>query len=126
MKRYATTLILAGTLFIGELHTFWEKSPETKLNWIITRYEPMTMQWNVKMVCDELNVILYFIAMWFFAKYPNRLNKTVVSMFIGLAIMDMAIYFWNFKTVNYHYVYFGMALLLLFIFRKNIKQRLFG
>lgn len=126
MKKYATTLILASTLAIGEIHTFWEKAPERLENWIITRYEPMTIQWNVKMALDELNVILYFIAAWLFGKFPNNVNRVTIIIFIALAIVDAGLYFWNFKTINYHYVYFCMAAVWILMLRKTIKQRLFG
>lgn len=140
MKRYATTLILASTLLIGEIHTFWEKLPVRYENWIIQIYKPLTIQWNVKFVGDELNWILFTIAMWCFGKYPNRVNKITVGTFIALAIADMGLYFWNFKTVDFHYVYFCMAgIWALIYFRlaergisivwhwlKSIKQRLIG
>lgn len=105
MKRYSTTLILACTLVIGELHTFWEKASQEKVNWIIKRSEPMTMQWNIKMVGDEINIILYFVAMLLFGFYPNRTNTTSVISFIYLAVADLCLWFWNFKTYDYHILY---------------------
>lgn len=103
MKKYLTTLLLGITLIIGEIHTFWERGSQKKVNWIIKRYEPMTVQWNVKFVCDELNIVIYFVAMILFVR--NRINKTSVVSFIYLAVADMALYFWNFKTYDYHYLY---------------------
>lgn len=126
VKKYLTTLLLATTLFIGEIHTYWEKAPERYENWIIGRYEPMTIQWNVKFVCEEAIGIIYFIAMWFFAKYPNKVNRVTVILFICLAIVDAALYFWNFKTVNFHYVYFCMVAGWIVLLRKELKQRLIG
>lgn len=126
MKKYSPTIILAITLLIGEIHTFWEKGVQRYENWIIQKYEPMTVQWNVKMVGDEVSVILYFIAMWLCFKYPNHTNKVTVAIFIGLAVVDTGLYFLNFKTVNYHYVYFCMALVWILAHRKTIKRHLFG
>ena len=124
MLRYATTLILASTLIIGEVHTFWEKGSQDKVNWIINSYQPMTMQWNVKFLCDEINVILYFVAFYLYGKYPNRTNKATVLSFLFLAIVDMALYFWNFKTIDYHYVYFCLAVCGWMIYKFGIKPQL--
>ncbi len=138
MKPYLTTLILAATLLIGEIHTFWERGIQVKQNWIITRYEPMTIQWNVKFVGEELNWLLFTIAMLFYGRYPNRVNRITVGIFIATATLDIVLYFWNFKTVNYHYVYFGMAAAWAILYWwtdiaksstamvKSIKRRLFG
>lgn len=143
MIKYATTIILGITLFLGELHTFWEHPEEyrngvlyqkidgewqvaKKVNWIITKDEPMTMQWNVKMVCDEIIVVLYIIAAFFFGKYPNRFNKATIIIFIQVAAIDVGLYFWDFKTENYHLVYFCIAITYFITFRKDIKHRLIG
>lgn len=119
MKRYATSIILALTLFIGEIHTFWEKAPPRKENWILDSYQPMTIQWNVKMVAEEIIVVLYFIAMWLFWMYPNRVNKTSVKTFIVLALADLGLYFWNFKTINFHYVYFGLVAVWIILYKST-------
>lgn len=127
MKSYATSLILASTLLIGEIHTFWEKAPVRYENWIIHAYKPMTVQWNVKFVGEEVNWILFMVAMWYFGRYPNRVNKITVRVFIAVAIVDLGLYFWNFKTVDYHYVYFCMVIVWAVMYwGKSIKQRLFG
>lgn len=123
MRKYATTLILASTLLIGEVHTFWEKGSQRKENWIISRYEPMTVQWNIKFVGDQLNVVLYFVAFLMYAKNLNRVNKTTVIVFLATAIIDIGIYFWNFKTINYHYVYFFMIIVWGLIYFLNPLNR---
>ena len=126
MKKYLTTILMASTLLIGEVHTFWEKKPEVKENWIVNRYEPMSIQWNVKMAGEELILLMYFIAAWFLSLYPNHTNKTTVKVFIFAQLADIALYFWNFKTYNYHILYICMVLLWVWLLRKSIKQRLFG
>jgi hypothetical protein len=133
--KYITTYLLAATLLIGELHTFWGKGvisveqngkkvllrdglPVPKENWILFRSVPMTMQKNVKEAGSELIFILYFIAAWFFAKYPNRVNKTTVLTFICFMVMDAAMYFVNFKTWHYGYIYFVIALIWLYLYHR--------
>lgn len=139
MRKYLPSILLASTLLIGEIHTFWEKKPLRYENWIIDRYVPMTIQWNVKLALDELVIILYFISAWYFAKYPNRANKITISIFIFLAIADALMYFWNYKTYDYHIVYLCAAVVWAASFffgiriaawgkgiLKSIKRRLIG
>lgn len=117
MRKYLPTIILGTTLFIGEVHTFWEHGSEKKVNWVINKSEPMTVQWNVKFLCDEINGILYFIAFLLYGAYPNKTNRTTVISFLILAFADMGIYFWNFKTVNYYYVYLAFVFVWILIFK---------
>lgn len=90
------------TLPIGELHTYW--SSQRVENWIITEYRPMAESWNVYFVCQELIVIMYFVA-WYFWQ-SNKINFATVISFILLAIMDMAMYFYNYKLGGFGVVYF--------------------
>lgn len=134
---------MASTLLIGEVHTFWEKPEEyreingqkvlftyvdgrwvqaKKENWIVTKYEPMTVQWNIKMLGDEVIPVLYFIAAWFFWMYPNATNKTTVSIFIYAQFVDIYFYFWNFKTYDYHILYTFMIVGWYILYKKSIKK----
>lgn len=108
VKAYFPMLILSLTLFIGELHTFWETpNPEPpKQNWIWKKPTPMTLQWNIKQASSQLNYILYFIAFYLYGKTPKRkLNVTAVKAFIFFMIVDAIMYFWNYKTYYYGATY---------------------
>jgi hypothetical protein len=125
MKKYATTLILALTIFIGELHTFWERSSYEAVNWIWKRSTPMALQWNIKFVALQVNYVLWFIAAYYYGKYPNRGNKTTVITFIWLAVLDMGMYFYNYKTQYFGSVYLWLVVIwLLTYYWKNIWQYL--
>lgn len=142
--RYLTTWILIATWIIGELHTKWEYRSEWKdvngkwvymsyvddtwvvlptENWIINEYFPLIRQTNVKNALDQVNYILYFTAFLVFAvslKQRNRINYTTITVFLLFMIVDALMYFWNYKTWHYGFVYFGLILvwLLLFFFIK--------
>ena len=114
MRKYATSYILALTIMLGELHTFWEKGEQHVENWIVEEYRPMTVQWNVKYAIDELNPILYFVAMFLFV--PNRVNKTTVLSFILFASVDTLSYFYNYKTYGYGWMYFLLVICWLIVY----------
>lgn len=106
MRKVATTLILALTLTVGELHTYWQGGT-TKQNWIISEYRPMLIEWNVKFAAGQLQFIMYFLA-WVLYR-PNRLNKTTVWAFFWLAIFDTIMYFYNYKLHDFGKIYYWFA-----------------
>lgn len=144
MRNYLTSLLLAITLPLGELHTYFSKYEKTvyvdgqyltlkmedgkwveekKQNWILTEYRPFVFSWNVKYSVDELIVILYFLA-WIFYK-ENRWNRSVIISFLALSIMDGLLYFYNYKLYGFGSVYFWFIgfLLISFFFILKIKKK---
>jgi|GEM_PF-3033726 len=126
MRKYLTTILLASTFLIAEIHTFWERSSIAPVNWIYAREVPMSVQWNIKLAGLQLIYIIYGLALLCYV--PNRVNRTTAITFTIFCVVDTALYFYNYKTFNYGYVYFFVALfwLVLFywyritsIFRKN-------
>lgn len=127
---------------IGEIHTLWEKPTQYILidnkwvlsqyskgkweecpqeNWIIRRSVPMTIQDNVKKATDELNWMLYMAAFWFFGKFPNRINRVTTLTFLCFVIADAGLYFWNYKTYDYFYIYSLMPIVWIYLY-KRIKK----
>lgn len=106
MRPYATTLILALTIFIGELHKFWEYD-STVQNWIIAEYRPMLIKWNMKYLEVEVSVIAYFCAWLLYI--PNKVNRTTIWAMFWLAVMDVVLYFYNYKTHGFGAVYYWFA-----------------
>jgi len=123
MKRYATSLILASTLIIGEIHTFWERSSPVLHNWILARFVPMTIQWNTKLALEQLNFILYFVAFYLYGFTPNKINRTTVKAFIWFCVIDTAAYFYNWKTFSYYYVYLFLVIIWLTMYFWNTNKR---
>ena len=121
MKRYLTSILLWFSLLLSELHTFWENASKEKYNWIIDKFRPMTLQWNIKMVTDQLWIILIFVAMLFYDK--NRINRTTVLTFICFGIIDTAMYFINYKTYQYSIVYFILTILWVSFYAAQGKKK---
>ena len=116
MRRNATWIILALTLPLCELHTFWHGDGRTS-NWIIDRPTPMLIEWNVKYAVSQITVILYFLAWLLYV--PTRSNKVIVRAFFAVALLDTMLYFWNYKTDGYGYVYFAYFFFFLLFVRKK-------
>jgi len=121
MRKYLTSILLWFSLLLSELHTFWENASKEKVNWIIGKFRPMTIQWNIKMVTDQLWYILIFVAMLYYER--NRINKTTVLTFICFSVIDTAMYFINYKTYQYSIVYFILVILWILFYRAQGKKK---
>lgn len=121
MRKYATTWLLVISIFIAESHSYLGRYSEIRQNWIFTVDRTMEMQWNVKLLSDQINAIIYFFAMYFYI--PNRKNKATVISFIILCFVDLLMYFHNYKTLYYGSVYVWISLLWLGIYyRYTVKK----
>lgn len=117
VKAYKTTLLIWATLIVGEIHTLWENSTKTA-NWIISENVPMTMQWNFKMACDELNGVL--IALAFYCYERNRINLTSIKVFVLYYIADFLMYFYNYKQKPlYGWVYLMILISWILIYNNH-------
>lgn len=110
MRKYATTWLLILSIVIAESHSYISEIPylpkdfaTRKQNWILTVDRTMEVQWNVKFLSDEINAVLYFLAMFFYNR--NKYNKATVVAFIFLCFVDLIMYFHNYKTLHYGSVY---------------------
>lgn len=121
MKRYLSTLLLASTLIIGEIHVLWEGGAARVQNWIWRVPVPMPLQWNIKYVCDQVNWIIVAIAIY---KYtPSRVNKSAAATYIMFQITDTLLYFYNYKTYGYGWVYLWLILFGTVFYHWNCKMK---
>lgn len=129
IKKYATTWLLILSIIIAESHSYISHIPylpkdfaTTKQNWILTVDRTMEVQWNVKYLSDEINVILFFIAMLFYNR--NWWNKTTVITFIALSFIDLGMYVHNYKTLHYGSVYvWGVGIWILVFFSRTLSVK---
>lgn len=115
--KYATTWILILSIVIAESHSYLPSEYAIrKENWILTIDRTMEIQWNVKFLSDQVNFILYFLAMLFYNR--NRVNKATVITFIILSVIELGMYFHNYKTLHYGSVYvWSLGIWLLVFYR---------
>lgn len=114
MKQFATSILLALTLPIGQAHLFFSNT--VVQNWIIKEYRPMVLSWNVTFVGFQANIIMYFLA-WILYK-KNRVNDTTVVSFFVLSILDTFFYFYNYKLHGMWVIYACFVIVWAIIFNK--------
>jgi hypothetical protein len=95
MKRNTFTWIMVGTLVLGELHSMFPDTRESVQNWIFRGYKPMTLCWNLWYLESQVIRVLYFVAFLFWK--PTKVNITTIRSFVLAGILDIALYFYNFK-----------------------------
>lgn len=122
--KYLTTWLLLASIVIAESHTYIpEKYAKLKQNWIYSVDWTMEVQWNVKMLGDEINAILYAFAMLCYI--PNRVNKAMVITFIFYCCVDLFMHLHNAKTLHYGSVYvwtLGIWTLVYYLLTKNARH----
>jgi len=104
--KYASAAILSISLIVGELHNFFAYDTHIQ-NWILKVYRPATIEWNVKYLTDEILPVMYIAAILLYRN--NKGNRVVVRSFLFWAIIDIWLYFYNYKTAGYHQVYLWLA-----------------
>lgn len=120
LRPYITTMLIWLSLIIGEVHTLVEDVNSTS-NWIISKYIPMTLQWNFKMMGDEIVGVLLALAMLFYEK--NRINRTTVKVFFVFYVLDFAMYFYNYKQKpEYGWVYLIILIAWILIYNHGSSR----
>lgn len=108
MRKYLSTILIGISLFVGEVHTFWEGGAVRTQNWILKVERPMALQWNIKYVCMQAQGIIIAFALLYY--HRNRINNTVAAAFVFYNIADTVLYFYNYKLYGYGYVYLLIVL----------------
>jgi hypothetical protein len=116
VRKYLTTLFIALSFLVSEAHTFWHNTRDVQ-NWIICRYVPMELHWNIKYAGDQ--VVWILIAAALLTYIPNRVNKTSARIFLIWTIIDTLLYFINYKQGPYGLAYFGLAGLWLVLYYRK-------
>jgi len=93
-------------------------------NWVYTRSVPMSLQWNIKMVTDQIwYILLYWTLFVALRKYQdNRINRTTVLTFVCFGVISLGMYFWNYKTYDFEFVYLLLFIIWILIYKYGCKR----
>lgn len=118
--RYKTTILIWASLLVNEAHTLFEKSKEVQ-NWILFKYRPMLIDWNLRYLADEISPLLIALALLVYQK--NRINDTTVKVLVAYGIVDLVLYFINYKDKEvYRYVYLFLIISWIIIYKYGTKR----
>lgn len=118
--RYKTTILIWASLLVNEAHTLFEKSKEVQ-NWILFKYRPMSIDWNLRYLADEISPLLVALALLVYQK--NRINDTTVKFLVAYGIVDLVLYFINYKDKEvYRYVYLFLIISWIIIYKYGTKR----
>lgn len=120
LRKYLFIALLALSLALGELHSFWNKDTGV-YNWILRDYVPMTIAWNIRTLASGLQPMIWFAAFWFYK--PNRANRSALAAFILATSLDFLMLMYNYKRWGYGHLYLWVAgFWLLVFFWSQIKS----
>lgn len=118
--RYKTTILIWASLIVNEAHTFFENVTK-EANWILTKKVPMLIQWNVKFVGEEVSGLLIALALLLYSK--NKINDTTVKVFVLYWVMDLILYFYDYKgRDSYKWVYLVILISWILIYNHGSKR----
>lgn len=126
VKRYAVSLMLAVTFFIGESHNIWSGNKQLVRVSYLNPIE-IPMEWAVKQHSDQIIAIVFIFALFLYGKTisRNRVNAISVRIVLCWVLFDYYSYLYNYKTFNYGIVYIFLSVIwVLSIFGKQIGDLL--
>jgi hypothetical protein len=124
--KYGVSFILLCCFPLCELHTWWRNDPRI-VNWIWTKNVPMSVQWNVWMVCNEfwgivLSVCLLIAMMDRRQRNPGNFASAVTL--IAFNVYGSFMYLYNFKDYSHSLIYFLLlpTWILIYIYGRRIRH----
>jgi len=119
VRKLMPIFLLCLTYFVGEAHTFWQNDT-TVQNWILFAYKPMTVQWNVKYLSEEIINVMVVVAFSMMLKNGwNKYYGVTATIYLTYRLLDVVFYFATFKTYNYYWIFLIISLFEVYLWYKN-------
>lgn len=81
----------------------------------------MPLNWNVKYLTDEVLFIMMGFAVLYYV--PNRTNRTSVISYIVFCVIDLLMYFINYKTDGYGFIYTALLITWILIYNHGRDRK---
>ena len=112
-------------VILGEVHTYWEGSTVTG-KWIY-KYpwsEGMNIQNYIKDNGVMIGWVLFCIFAYRLGKHPTRFSLWLLQLIILWKIINIPLYWYNYRTFGYGWVYFGLVAIgfITYQYKFNRKQ----
>ncbi len=109
-----SVLLAACIIPLGEVHKAWASTYKEVDVFLFKDYR-LDIEWVVYHVCEMLQKI---IMSWLLYRFSciGRVDKVLCRIFLALHILcwaDLFMYFCNFRTGAYEWIYYGLACLMI-------------
>lgn len=116
-------VLIGAMVLLGEVHTFWEGSTLTgKWIYVYPWSEGMNIQNYVKDNGVMIGWVLFCVFAYTLGKYPTRFSFWLLQLVIIWKIVNIPLYWYNYRTFGYGWVYFGLVVLGFFTWKFKRKQ----
>lgn len=134
---FTQLLLLLSTVLIGELHTFWERSPIVYHGVLCYKFDwPCSIQWYIK---DNGEMLNWVIVSWVVVRFAKKLRQVVIDLnradlkvsskiflhvskiYLAWRLFDIIMYWYNYKTYGYGFVY--LAAVIVGVITYHIKWK---
>lgn len=127
MKMLVPMLLFVLSYFVGQLYQLFDTPYYNSIglvNWIWLEQRPMLISWNVKFLSEELCRIIEGLAVMSIAWQTSvKILKLTAIAYFTYRCLDIIIWFVNFKTYHYWYVFFVLAFIELWLwYREDITK----
>jgi hypothetical protein len=125
-KRYNLwqTVLIMTMVLLGEVHTFWEHST-VRVKWIYVYpwSDGMLIQNYVKDNGVMIGWILFCVFAYRLGKHPTKYSFFLLGMVTLWKIINIPLYWYNYRTFGYGWVYFGLVAIGTFIYWWQFKRK---
>lgn len=110
-------------VILGEVHTFWEAST-VRVKWIYVYpwSDGMLIQNYVKDNGVMIGWILFLVFVYRLGKYPMKFSFWLLELIIIWKIVNIPLYWYNYRTFGYGWVYFGLVIVGFFTYWWKFKR----
>lgn len=110
-------------VILGEVHTFWEKSSIAgKWIYIYPWRDPMRLQNYIYDNAVMINWLLISLYTYRIGKRPTAFSFWLLNLFIIWKFINIPLYWYNYRTFGYGWVYFGLVVVGLITYRMFVKK----
>lgn len=123
VKVFIPMVLLTCTYFIGQLYQLFDNeywNNKGLVNWIWLEERAMLVSWNVKLLSEEINRVIEGIAMLVMSYYTGfKIFQLTATAYVTYRCLDVILWFVNFKTHHYWYVFFVLAFIEFWLWYKD-------
>lgn len=129
MRLLLPMFLFVLSYFIGQLYQLFDTpyyNDKGPVNWIWLEQRPMLIAWNVKFLSEEVCRVVEAIAVMIIAGHTGiKVLKLTATAYLTYRCLDFIVWFVNFKTYHYWYVFFVLAFIELWLwYRDDITKYL--